>query len=209
MERAQSTPAWLWATGVLFVAAIATVVVSSLRRPEPPVFTLSSSEPRPHPEGLTGPDTVTLDARSGDQWTLFDLATGQVVTEGDTWDVGVKRHRLMLNGGTGFSGNAGAVRLEIPFADVHEAPTTGYEQSRVTPGGDTVHSVLDAWYGYDFFSHLLEPEPVTFALRTADGRYAKLRVLAYYCPGPEPGCMTIEYAYQGNGSRRVGGAIDD
>jgi HmuY protein len=50
---------------------------------------------------------------------------------------------------------------------------------------------------------LLEPDPVTFVLRTADGRYAKLRVLSYYCPGPEPGCLTIEYSFQGNGSRRL------
>jgi hypothetical protein len=203
VERTQSTPAWLWATGVLFIAAIATVVVSSLRRPEPPVFSISGPEALTRTGGLIGPDTITLDARSGDRWTLFDLETGRVVTEGDTWDVGVKRHRLMANGGPGFSGNAGAVRLELPFEDVHTAPREGYTQSRVTPGGDTVHAVLDAWYSYDFFSHLLEPDPVTFAFRTADNRYAKLRVLAYYCPGPEPGCMTIEYSFLEEGSRRA------
>ncbi|MDH3296863.1 MAG: HmuY family protein [Gemmatimonadota bacterium] len=204
MERTQSTPLWLWATGVVFVAAISAIVVSSLRRPEPPVFSLSSPEIRDRPAGLAGPDTVTLDARSGDAWTRFDLATGRVVTGDDAWDVGVKRHRLMLNGGPGFSGHAGAVRLELPFEDVREVPAEGYAQSIVTPGGDTVHAVLDAWYAYDLFSHLLEPDPVTYALRTADGRFAKLRVLSYYCAGPEPGCMTILYAYQGDGSRRVG-----
>lgn len=154
------------------------------------------------------PDTITLDARRRDVWTLFDLETGRVVTGGDAWDIGVKRHRLALNGGDGFSGSAGAVRLEVPFEEVREAPATGYTQSRVTPGGDTVHAVLDEWYTYDFFSHLLEPDAITFALRTADGRYAKMRVLAYYCPGPEPGCMTIEYAYQDDGSRRLASAPD-
>ena len=54
--------------------------------------------------------------------------------------------------------------------------------------------MLDDWYVYDFFSHLLKPAPETaFAIRTAEGNTASLRVLSYYCPGPEPGCMTIEY----------------
>lgn len=203
MSRTDSTPVWLLAVGGLFVATIATIVVGSLRRPEPPVFTLSDLEPRARPAGFLGPVTVTLDARSADRWTLFDLATGLVRTADGAWDIGVKRHRLAVNGGEGFIGGAGVVRLEIPFEEVREAPADGYTPSRVTPGGDTVNAVLDEWYSYDFFSHLLEPDPVTFVLRTADGRYAKLRVLSYYCPGPEPGCLTIEYAYQGDGGRRL------
>ena len=203
MSRTDSTPGWLLAVGGLFVATIAAIVVGSLRRPDPPVFALSDLPPQTRPARLFGPDTVTLDARSADRWTLFDLATGQVGSAGDAWDIGVKRHRLAVNGGDGFIGRAGVMRLEIPFDEVREAPTDGYTPSRVTPGGDTVNAVLDEWYSYDFFSHLLEPAPVTFVLRTADGRYAKLRVLGYYCPGPEPGCLTIEYAYQGDGSRRL------
>ncbi len=203
MGRKDSTPRWLLAIGGLFVAATATIVVSSLRRPDPPVFTLSDLEPSTRPLEFFGPDTVTLDARSVDRWMLFDLATGQVRTANTAWDIGVKRHRLVVNGGDGFAGNAGVMRLEVPFEEVREAPADGYIPSRVTPGGDTVNAVLDDWYSYDFFSHLLEPDPVTFVLRTADGRYAKLRVLGYYCPGPEPGCLTIEYAFQGDGSRRL------
>ena len=203
MGRTASTPIWLLAIGGLFVATIATIVVGSLRRPDQPVFSLSDLEPRARPAEFFGPDTVTLDARSIDRWTLFDLATGQIGTANDAWDIAVKRHRLAVNGGDGFSGDGGAVRLELPFDEVREAPADGYAPSLVTPGGDTVNAVLDEWYSYDFFSHLLKPDPVTFVLRTADGRYAKLRVLGYYCPGPEPGCLTIEYAFQGDGSRHL------
>ncbi len=205
MTPTETTPVWLLVLGGLFVATVATIVVGSLRQPDPPVFGLSDLEPRVQPAQVSGPDTVTLDARNADRWTLLDLATGQIETTGNAWDIGVRRHRLAVNGGDGFSGNAGVIRLEIPFEQVFEAPTDGYASSRVTPGGDTVSAVLDEWYSYDFFSHLLEPDPVTFVLRTADGRYAKLRILGYYCPGPEPGCMTIEYVYQGDGSRRLEG----
>ncbi len=189
--------------GGFFVAAIATIVVGSLRRPDPLVFNLADLEARARPEEFFGPDTVTLDARSRSHWTLFDFSIGRVGATGGAWDIGVRRHRLAVNGGDGFSGNAGVVRLELPFDEVREAPADGYTQSRVSPGGDTINVVLDEWYSYDFFSHLLKPDPITFVLRTADGRYAKLRVLSYYCPGPVPGCFTIEYAYQGDGSRRL------
>jgi hypothetical protein len=39
-------------------------------------------------------------------------------------------------------------------------------------------------------------------VRTADGRFAKMRILSYYCTGATPGCVTFEYVYQGSGSRR-------
>jgi hypothetical protein len=42
-----------------------------------------------------------------------------------------------------------------------------------------------------------------WAVRTADGRYAKLEMVGYYCPGPQPGCPTFRYVYQGDGTTRV------
>lgn len=205
-ERDRRTPIWLWAAGGAFVVAIAWIVVASVRRPDPPVFDLSSHVQRSVPVGVVGPDTVTLDARSDDVWMRFDLETLAAGTGAiDGWDIAIRRHRMIVNGGEGFMGNAGAVRLESPFGDVREAPGAGYEQSRVTGGGDSVHAVLDDWYDYNLFSHLLEPAGnSTFVVRTAEGRYARLRVLSYYCPGPEPGCMTIEFVLNGDGGTDLG-----
>ncbi|MFW6084727.1 MAG: HmuY family protein [Gemmatimonadota bacterium] len=199
------TPTWLWLAGGLFVAVIGLVVASSVSRPETPVFRPSSLEAREREvkPGLFGPDTVTLDARRDDRWTRFDLARGTVAGPGEPWDLAVKRYRLAVNGGDGFAGEGGARRLDAPFDAVREAPAAGYEPSRVSGGGDTVNSVLDGWYGYSLFSHLLEPEPATFVVRTHDGKYAKVGILGYYCPGPEAGCLTFEYVYQGDGSRRL------
>lgn len=194
---------WLLGAGGLFLAAIGLVVAASVTRPETPVFALSRLEARELPTGFSGPDTVTLDARDGDRWVRFDLGRGRVSGPGEPWDLGVRRYRLVTNGGDGFVGDAAALRLEAPFADVAEAPAAGYRASRVTGGGDSVNAALEDWYAYSLFSHLLEPQPATFVVRTHDGKYAKLAVLGYYCPGPEPGCLTIEYAYQGDGSRRL------
>lgn len=201
--RAGRTPAWLLIAGLGFMAAIGLVVAASVSRPEAPVFELSRLDAREAPTGFAGPDTVTIDARDGDRWTRFDFARGTISEAGERWDLAVKRYRLVVNGGEGFVGAAGVRRMDAAFGNVVEAPASGYEASRVTGGGDTVNTALDGWYAYSLFSHLLEPEPVTFAVRTHDGKYAKFAVLGYYCPGPEPGCLTIEYAYQGDGTRRL------
>ena len=67
--------------------------------------------------------------------------------------------------------------------------------------GDSVNPALERWYDYGFTSHLLTPKPGVYAVRTAEGDYAALRFLSYYCPGARAGCVTFEYVYQGDGSR--------
>jgi hypothetical protein len=43
-------------------------------------------------------------------------------------------------------------------------------------------------------THLLAPSGHVYALRARDGRFWKLEVLGYYCPGLTPGCVTLRYA---------------
>jgi hypothetical protein len=64
---------------------------------------------------------------------------------------------------------------------------------------DSTNPALERWYDYSWTSHVLEPKPVVYAVRTADGRFAKLQILGYYCPGARPGCLTLRYVYQGDG----------
>ena len=201
--RGGRTPAWLWIAGLAFLGVIGFVFAASINRTEAPVFALSRLDAREVPTGFTGPDTVTIDARDGERWTRFDLGRGSVADSGERWDIAVKRYRLAMNGGDGFVGVAGARRIDALFHEVTEAPADGYEASRVTAGGDMVNAALEGWYTYSLSSHLLQPDPATFVVRTHDGKYAKFAVLGYYCPGPEPGCLTIEYAYQGDGTRRL------
>ncbi len=203
----RSVPAWLPLLSAAFILLILAIVVGSLRRAEPRTFQLSelSETGFGTEQSLVGPTVVSLDARSADEWTWYDFsrAASPKVPGPMEWDLGVRRFQLLVNGGPGFDGNGGVLATEERFAELAGAPTGEYEVSRVTPGGDSLNAGFDDWYEYGFFSHLLEPRDATYVLRTAEGHYVKLRILSYYCPGPEPGCLTIEYAYQGNGSRRL------
>ncbi|MEN8145151.1 MAG: HmuY family protein [Gemmatimonadota bacterium] len=203
----RSFPAWLSLLSAAFVLLIIVIVVGSLRRAEPRTFLLSQlSETGLGTEAsLAGPTVVSLDARSPDRWTWFDFsrAASPSVPGPMEWDLGVRRFQLLVNGGPGFSGNGGVMVVQEGFGELAEAPGGEYEVSRVSPGGDSLSTGFDDWYEYGFFSHLLEPLDATYVLRTAEGHYVKLRILSYYCPGPEPGCLTIEYTYQGNGSRQL------
>lgn len=199
MSRSLVLPGVLVAAMALVAASL---VVATLRRPEPPSF--APTPPRPVEAGtrLVGPSRVTIDASRADRWVLFDFSRGAVVERPRPreWDLAFRRHEIGVNGGAGLAGDGGARALEgVAFDDVAVVPAEGYAASEP----DTTHSVLGRWYDYGFTSHLLEPRPVVFAVRTADGRYAKVEVLSYYCPGARSGCVTFRYAYQGDGSRVV------
>lgn len=187
------------------ILGIAVLLVGlSLRREAPATFAPTDFEPRPAGDTLVGPVRVTVDATDGDRWVYFDFSRGATVERpGPTeWDLAFRRFNIRVNGGEGYAASGAAVDLgEVSFQGVHDAPATGW---RAAPAGrDSTNPALDRWYDYGFTSHLLTPKPRVYALRTADGRFAKLRFLSYYCPGARPGCVTFEYVYQGDGSRAL------
>ena len=185
--------------GVLLLATL--FVARSIRRPELATYPPSAPGPSPTRGRLVGPRTYTVDARRSDDWQLFSFAEGGVVEEGDRsgWDVGFRRFQIIVNGGDGFRGEAGALALgAVPLDSITKLPAQGYAGTRVTRG-DSIVAALEDWYSYSFMSHLLRSRGYAYAVRTADGRFAVLRFLGYYCPGAQPGCVTFEYVYQGGG----------
>lgn len=185
--------------GIALLAAI--LVGLTLVRPEPPTFPPSPLDPRPAGEALVGPRTYTVDASDPDRWVFFSFAQGTVMEHPRPfeWDLAFRRFQVIVNGGEGFHGMGGILSLgEVGFDEVTRLPEEGYEGTRVHRG-DSIQEAVERWYDYSFFSHLLSPRPVVYAVRTADGRYAKLEFLGYYCPGAQPGCLTFRYVYQGAG----------
>jgi hypothetical protein len=179
-------------------------VAYSLRRPTPDAF--PPTHPRPYDVGdsLVGPVRYTIDASSPDEWRYFDFSRGSVVSRDDElgWDLAFRRFHIIANGGVGFAGRGGIVALgAVAFDSVRAAPAAGYVQT--TAGRDTANAALARWYDYGWTSHLLTPKPHVWVVRTADGRYARLRILSYYCPGARPGCITFSYVYQGSGDRAL------
>ena len=192
------------ATAVIVLIMVCAVVFiwTSLERPEVPTFTPTVAATA---EVGTEQDarTVTVDASDSEVWRFFDFSRGSVVEAPgeEEWDIAFRRFQIIANGGRGMAGQAGATSLEdMTFESVSSVPETGYVMAE---RNDSVNAVLEDWYNYSFTSHLLEPKPIVYAIRTADGRYAKLEILGYYCVGVLPGCTTFRYVYQGGGGVAV------
>jgi hypothetical protein len=161
---------------------------------------------------LVGPISYTLEARAAEQWTYFDFSRGAVVDvphQFETaWDLAFQRHKILANGGaTNPKGKGGILNLgAVAFDDVWEAPVEGYIEDTIAAINPeaiiTENLAIKTWYHYNFLTHVLQPKSNVYAIRTADGKYAKMRVLSYYCDGGQAsGCFTLEYVYQGDGSR--------
>lgn len=188
--------------GVLALVS-AVLVAVSLRRPEPPTFPPTPPAPADVGDRRVGPVVYTVDASDPGRWVYFDFSRGSVVPDpGAGWDLAFNRFNVIVNGGPGFPGDGGARDLgEVDADSLTELPADGYAGTEA--GRDSVNAVLQRWYSYSFTSHLLTPLPRVYAVRTAEGRYAWLRFLGYYCPGARPGCVTFEYVYQGGGGRSL------
>src|SRR5262249_25250303 len=150
--------------------------------------------PREAGRALVGPVLVTLDASSAESWRNFSFRLGAVVD--GSGDLAFKRYAIVAGPGAPLpplSGTGvGPGRAGPPHACM---ANEGAAEPR-TPA-------IASWYQYGFFTHVLSPKPHVWAVRTADGRYAKLEMVGYYCPGPQPGCPTFRYVFQGDGTTRM------
>lgn len=206
------SPSKSWILPGLLVGAMvivaAALVVGTLDRPEPPTWAPTPAAPAEVGDTLVGPRVYTVDATDPERWRFFDFSRGSVVDRPDPreWDLAFRRNEIVVNGGD-LQGDGGVIALEdTDFEAVRDVPEEGYVGSVVTR--DTTSPGIGKWYDYGFTSHLLTPRPVVYAVRTADGRYAKAEVLGYYCPGARAGCVTMRYVYQGDGSRSVASVSD-
>lgn len=185
-RRAQA-PLPLLVGFALFLSAIGYLVASSLSRRTVPTYTPTAARqvPRASRDSLTL-DTLTVDARDSRAWRFIDVARGTVVAPPDTagWELAIRRHHVI-------AADAIADAGELPFDAMRSAPSQGYVVNRAAT--DTTNPAIARWYRYSFLTHLLEPAPRVYVVRTRSGEYVKLQVLGYYCPGPTAGCMTIRY----------------
>ena len=174
-------PLPLLIVAALFGVGMLWLVIASLVPPGVPTFEPRSTPPRDTLEE----DTVTIDARDAELWRFFAFWHGQLVPS-DTagWDLGVRRFRVIVAGE--------AVRLDTgTFDALTQPPTDGFVATSF--GRDTLNRAIARWYRYSMFSHLLRPRRQVYVIRSRAGRYVKLEFLGYYCPGPEPGCVTFRY----------------
>ena len=142
--------------------------------------------------------------------TYFSLRTGQVVADSASidWDLAFQATTIFVNGGTSGPGQGGAMMMEAAFEEVTEAPATGYAMD--SPDGMAVPSGSgNGWYNYNPAVQLVSPIPGrVIVVRTADGRFGKVRILSYYRGAPaeptsesESRYYTFEYVFQPDGTR--------
>ena len=168
-----------WVT-VLILAVIAAAAVAmvafSITRPEPLSFAPTTRAVVV--DSATGRKRLTIDATREQTWQFVSLRADSALTRPDPlgWDLAIRRFHISTNGGTGFAGK-GAAGVD----------------SLIATSQDTTRSGFGKWYDYGFTSHLLTPKPVTYRVRAADGMLYSIRILSYYCPGAQPGCLTFEY----------------
>jgi hypothetical protein len=179
---------------------------------------------------LTSTDPQTGRPVGTGRYTFFSLRTSEIVLRYDeadrsdsastAWDLAFQGTHILINGGSSGPGQGGAVVLSAPFEEITEAPADSafrIDGQHECPNG--VRRAIcpgsgQGWYYYDTSTHIITPIPGrTIVVRTADGRYAKVRILSYYKGAPEPGQInpethparyyTFEYVFQPDGSRRL------
>lgn len=142
------------------------------------------------------PGAITVDATGAD-WVYLSVADGVVSptdpTASTEWDLAFRRTDIRTNSGTSGTGVGGA--REEPLAESYDAlaetSTFGFSVDRVRMGASpgrpetSVSPALDgedgsaAWYDYDPTTHLVSAGARVYAVRTATGGYAKLRIWAW------------------------------
>ena len=163
-------------------------------------------EPAPKSFANLMPTQVTtLNASSEKDYVYFDFSSGKSVRILDSssleWDLAFRRGKVISNGGASTRlGKAGLLDLGVvDFDMVAEVPMDNYIQD-VAAKTETENPVLIKWYNYNYFTHKLTAKKNIYAVRTANGKFAKLEFLSFYCDNKEAGCVKIRYVYQDNGS---------
>lgn len=145
-------------------------------------------------------------------YAFFSLRTGLEVDRADSasvnWDIGLQGTNIIVNGGSSGPGTGGAQVVEGIFEEVSEAPSSGWlvdgnQGMAILPGSG------NGWYNYNPVSMVISPIPGKVILvRTADGRFAKIKFISYYKGAPdaptaesEARFITFDYVFQPDGSR--------
>ena len=170
-----------------------------------------ATDKNPKPQdmsGKLGPVIVyTLNATEEGKWAHFSFETGNffasegIMRDALDWDIAFSRAKVVTNGGvTNPKGKAGlALATTFNFASVTEAPKDGYIADQPAENVSRASNpVIEKWYDYNFWKHLLTPLGTVYIMRTANGGHAKFQILEYYCE-KIPACYTIKYQYDGRG----------
>ena len=135
--------------------------------------------------------TMIVDATSEEAWVAYDLDTAaQVDPEGDTWDLAFQRFNVDLNDD---GGAVAAVLDDTTLDEVTEPPADGFGSDSLSEDGPPLYVFKD-WYTYNYATHTLSANVVTYVVQTTEGAYAKIQLFDYYDDAGTPAVLHIEWA---------------
>ncbi|HIE26207.1 TPA: hypothetical protein EYP66_02855 [Candidatus Poribacteria bacterium] len=157
---------------------------------------------------------VDASSKEADVWTYFSFASGGPVTATDPatstgWDLAFHRLQVQVNCGTSGPGKGGAKNMGvIDFDSFDTAPTSGYvvdtvlvKEGHGEPVEYSGNPEIKDWYNITKeMPPVITSKNEVFAVKTADGKYAKMQFLDYYDKEGISGFVTIKYVYQPDGS---------
>lgn len=196
------------------------------------LFACNSSDPvNDNPDPVNPPveedplevHTVVTNAKAFDSWTYYSIEKGEEVEVADPnnsldWDIAFHRDNVRLNGGKSGKGEGAAKSLEEgELSKVEEAPADGYvkdEDGQIVISYTTGNPKMGTasfnqelkWIHvgvgaggpvYNLFTKKV------FVIKTAKGKYAKLKFLSYLDGRGYGGHVTWQYAYQKDGTTNL------
>ncbi len=168
-------------------------------------------------EAKTVTNIETFKPAQGDTITYFSLRDNKVVAKSEinatNWDIAFRRTSIYVNAPEMGTGNGGAFLMNGIFEDLEAVPNDSvfYTTNTLSVPPIPIGSGK-GWYNYDGAKLEITPRPGVFiVIRTADGKYAKLKILSYYKGYPDnipsdvmqrtDKTYSFKYVYQADGSK--------
>lgn len=184
------------------------------------VFSLSlafvtSCKKEPGTEPTT--ETVTVNASEFSDWQYFSFEKGEVIDLAEVgdcetsktktnWDLAFHRGDIRTNSGVSGSGKGGALLTEsTKLDDEIDIPASGYTvdeeaEIMIEMGADgyrtqSKNETLAAWYSSNGMPPVYVVNDLLFIVKTADGKYAKVKFLDYTNDEGAGGHVKFTYQY--------------
>lgn len=157
--------------------------------------------------------TYTVDATSFASWSYFSFEKGKTVdvanfADDQTWDIGFHRTDIRLNGGESGKGQgAGLETSASKLEDVVSIPTQGFVEDVINDQiivampakyeTQPMNKEVSKWAVMDMSSM---PPAITlsgkvYVIRTAKGKFAKVKFTDYTNEDGKKGYVTFQYIY--------------
>ena len=172
-------------------------------------------DPEPTPDPTT--KTMTIDASAFTDWKYFSFETGKEIPASEVgdyatsktktnWDLAIHRGDIRTNSGKSGMGKGGAIKVNgTKLNDIKIIPTSGYAvdeeaEIMIEMGMDgyrtqSKNMALADWYKSEGMPPVYIVNDYVYVVKTADGKYAKVKFSDYTNDEGAGGHVKFSYQY--------------